>query len=571
MEKKKCLATLSTMVAGIVLLQGISAAALSVNKSEIAYKNGEIFVPVISDSGEAVTYQVYTGDVPGVGTIRGFGEEYPENEKCTLVFGLKETDEYGIRISDGDDTIVVDGIVYASAVDREAFVTCVNDALAVGSESAANIEAAANEIHSLLVAEENYKSVVTIGVNVDEYVDFSSKIQGEICRGIAKSGANDNLTESEFFELYREEEAKARINNGTEVDGKNVVKRLNLEFEGVSFDEISESSKQEWIAKTVVANKPYDSMDAIQKGYEKANALYLINTARVTNIEATIREYAELLEATTDKRYTTYLKKVNSSVNRALVEELATDKVETPEELLDLLEEVIDDLNSSDSKGGSSGGSGGGFGGGGNVKNNYEIGGIQNPVQSSGDTDKIQNSPKFSDVPKTHWAYDAIVKMQSEGIISGYGNGTFGPEQTVKREEFVKMIVMAFGLESETASSYFHDVFDSDWFYPYISVAFEKGIVKGDNLGLFGVNAGITREDATVIASRVLKLMGKSTEATRDYGNFADEATISDYAKEAVRELYCMGRMNGTNEGKFEPQRFCTRAEAAMIIYNISR
>ena len=101
--------------------------------------------------------------------------------------------------------------------------------------------------------------------------------------------------------------------------------------------------------------------------------------------------------------------------------------------------------------------------------------------------------------------------------------------------------------------------------------AFEKGIVKGDNLGLFGVNAGITREDATAIASRVLKLMGKSTEATRDYGNFADEDIISDYAKEAVRELYCMGRINGTNDGKFEPQRFCTRAEAAMIIYNISR
>ena len=133
-------------------------------------------------------------------------------------------------------------------------------------------------------------------------------------------------------------------------------------------------------------------------------------------------------------------------------------------------------------------------------------------------------------------------------------------------EEMAKL-----GLESETASSYFHDVFDSDWFYPYISVAFEKGIVKGDNLGLFGVNAGITREDATVIASRVLKLMGKSTEATRAYADFADEATIADYAKEAVRELYCMGRMNGTNEGKFEPQRFCTRAEAAMIIYNISR
>ena len=75
------------MVAGIVLSQGISASALSVNKSEIAYKNGEIFVPVISDSGEAVTYQVYTGDVPGVGTIRGFGEEYPEPDKLKDPYG----------------------------------------------------------------------------------------------------------------------------------------------------------------------------------------------------------------------------------------------------------------------------------------------------------------------------------------------------------------------------------------------------------------------------------------------------------------------------------------------------
>lgn len=567
MKKGKYLATLSTMIAGIVFAQSVSVSALEVNKQDITYKNGEISVPVVSDSGEAVTYEVYMGETPSKNTIRGFGEEYPVDEKCLLVFGLKDTDEYKLRISDGKDTIVVDGIVYASVNDRAAFMELVNSALAMGTESSENIKAAADKIHNLITDENNYKSITTIGVNVEQYVDYSSKIQGEICNGIAKSNANETITEKIFADVYREVEAVVRINSGTDEDGIDAVAGLNLEFEGLYFDEISDASKQEWIAKAVVANKPYDSMSDIQEAYGKANALYLINTARVTNIEKTVREYAELLDIKNDKEYTTYIKVAKSSINTALVEELSSRKPETIEEFLRVLKQVVE-VPKDNSNGG--GGSGGGFGGG-TVKNNYEIGGVQNPAVNDTNTESTDNDRGFSDVSKAHWAYDAIEKMHSEGIISGYGDGTFLPNRTVKREEFVKMIIAAFNLENQSASSHFHDVFDSDWFYPYVSAAFEKGIVKGDNLGLFGVNAGITREDAVVIAARVLKLVDKSSEATRDYAVFSDETMIADYAKDAVKELYCMGKISGTDDGKFEPQRFCTRAEAAMIIYNISR
>ncbi|MBQ2614109.1 MAG: S-layer homology domain-containing protein [Clostridia bacterium] len=569
MKKRKHFTTISMALVGLMLAQNVVMAAPVVQREDITYKSGVVSVPVSTESKEAITYQVYTGNAPAKSTIKGFGEEYlePDKSKLFLEFELEETGNYNLRISDDTGILVIDNLLYAKKSERMAFVGAVTGALAIGTPTPENLDAAidtaATALHNLIVTQANEKSATTVGVNVVDYQGYTPQVQKEICIEVVKRAANETLTEDALCDHYQEVESLVRINSSTEADGMKTVERLNLDFEGMKFEDIADAEKQAWLKRNVVKNKTYATMDEIQIGYNRANALYSIDTAKITNVEGLVKGYATLLGIATDNRYTAYVAAANPTINGALVEGFAVTKPETPEELLVALANAVATPPAG-------GGGGGGAMGGGTIKQDFAITENQNTNQEEPEQ-VVQATSKFKDVPKTHWAYSAVEEMQREGIISGYGDGTFLPDQTVKREEFVKMIVAAFGFESKTASSYFHDVFDSDWFYPYISAAFEKGIVKGDQLGLFGVNTGITREDATVIASRVLNLAGKSTEATRTYANFGDQGAISDYAREAVKELYCMGRINGTDNGKFEPQRFCTRAEAAMIIYNISR
>ena len=66
-----------------------------------------------------------------------------------------------------------------------------------------------------------------------------------------------------------------------------------------------------------------------------------------------------------------------------------------------------------------------------------------------GETENLPTSTQFSDVPTTHWANKYVSKAAELGIVNGYGNGKFGPSDTVKYEEALTMVVRAVGLENE--------------------------------------------------------------------------------------------------------------------------
>ena len=115
----------------------------------------------------------------------------------------------------------------------------------------------------------------------------------------------------------------------------------------------------------------------------------------------------------------------------------------------------------------------------------------------------------FNDMQESHWAYGAVKAISKKKALSVRLCQTAGsllPDRTVTRAANRKheMIVTAFSLENADANSYFYAAFDDDWFYPYISAAFEKGINKnGNDAGLLGVKADITRQDAAVICAGV--------------------------------------------------------------------
>lgn len=182
----------------------------------------------------------------------------------------------------------------------------------------------------------------------------------------------------------------------------------------------------------------------------------------------------------------------------------------------------------------------------------------------------IQNNPTdlvmFKDVTDEHWAYKPIYRLKDLEIVSGKSKEYFDPNGYVKREEFVKMLCLAFDIERDSnVAAEFSDVDKNAWYENYINTAYSKGIVTGINENTFGIGAELTRQDLCVMAVRVKGV----EESTGEELDFADTDSISEYAKDAVSYLVKNGVVNGFEDGSFKPQEKCTRAQAAKIIYEL--
>ena len=195
-------------------------------------------------------------------------------------------------------------------------------------------------------------------------------------------------------------------------------------------------------------------------------------------------------------------------------------------------------------------------------------GSVGNVTTSFSDTQTVLPTT-FSDVPSHHWCYGAIEYLVGKKIINGMGNGIFSPEQSVKREEFVKMVLAALCQKLYDYEPTFYDVDEGMWYAPYAITASKLGIVSGMGNGCFGIGESITRQDAALILYRCLENLSADCKPVRNANVFADDDNISEYAKEAVYHLYKCNVINGMTETGFAPLEPLTRAQAAKLIYEI--
>ncbi len=215
---------------------------------------------------------------------------------------------------------------------------------------------------------------------------------------------------------------------------------------------------------------------------------------------------------------------------------------------------------------GGAGGSGGGGIGGGNDDTHDMSGAVglvpPNVDYVPTDTNPSQGVSKFSDVPQNAWYKEYVEQLSDKGIMNGVGDGKFEPERSITREEVVAVICRSFGIE-EADGGGFGDVSPDAWYSGYINAAKENGIISGITEEMFGIGTNITRQDLCVMVGRILGY----TDAKPTYNeSFADDAELSDYARDFVYLLKELGIINGKDEGKFAPQDTATRAEIAAII-----
>lgn len=216
----------------------------------------------------------------------------------------------------------------------------------------------------------------------------------------------------------------------------------------------------------------------------------------------------------------------------------------------------------SGSGGGTGGGGGGGFSGG---SSNKDVNAPITNIETSGTVEeKPEKVTGFSDVTKSHWAYQSVIALNELGVVAGFPDGSFLPDENVTREQFIKMLVEAFNLYDENAQCNFSDVDSSSWYHRYVASAYSAGITKGQG-DVFGTGSSITRQDAAVMIQRILV-----PEMPADYAvksAFKDDGDISSYARNSVYKLVDMKIINGVGDNSFAPKANLTRAQAAKIIY----
>jgi len=177
----------------------------------------------------------------------------------------------------------------------------------------------------------------------------------------------------------------------------------------------------------------------------------------------------------------------------------------------------------------------------------------------------------FTDIAAVEWAKEAITAFAAEGIVSGTGNNQFSPDNSVTREQFVKMLLGAFkiNVQQNGQNAMFTDVKQGEWYYDYVQTAVSLGLASGYG-DSFGVGDSITREDMAVMIYNCAKQKGVTLNAEGEEVP-ADYAEISGYAKEAVTSMYQAGIINGIGEGQFAPKMHATRAQAVKLLYELWR
>lgn len=176
------------------------------------------------------------------------------------------------------------------------------------------------------------------------------------------------------------------------------------------------------------------------------------------------------------------------------------------------------------------------------------------------------SAAKYTDAKSGDWYYDFVSYMSDKGIINGYTNNTFRPNNYVKRCEFIKMMVVTFGLDAETTIN-FNDVDEDDWYYEYYSKAAAQGflgeIFSGKNMY---PEEYLTREEA---AGLLMAYLDYPEDAKSPTTTFADYTTIASKYRDYVLQAAYAEIINGFEDGdvfNFRPAETLRRAQAAKIL-----
>jgi len=167
-------------------------------------------------------------------------------------------------------------------------------------------------------------------------------------------------------------------------------------------------------------------------------------------------------------------------------------------------------------------------------------------------------SGELSDI-EGHWAKNSIVTLAGAGAVGGYPDGTFLPDNSIKIDEFVKIIISMNKIPAGLGGIY--------WASEYIKAAIAQGWI---DIGEFSdYTADITRAEMSRIIVRSLSGVNVSIPADVS-GKITDFDSVPDNMKDFVLKAYALGIVNGNPDGSFGPNQTATRAEAVTMLLRMT-
>lgn len=163
----------------------------------------------------------------------------------------------------------------------------------------------------------------------------------------------------------------------------------------------------------------------------------------------------------------------------------------------------------------------------------------------------------FSDVDITTDEGIAVYTLYAEGIVKGYGDGTFGIDKSLTRAETSRMINLLFKY-TDAGENSFSDVSYDDWYYDDVNIAVKAGFIVGFEDGTFRGNDPVTRQQALSIVARIVKPSAKQDVAVTD--------AVDDWAKDDVKLMADAGFIKPEDGGKLRATEIMTRGELALLL-----
>jgi uncharacterized protein YkwD len=175
----------------------------------------------------------------------------------------------------------------------------------------------------------------------------------------------------------------------------------------------------------------------------------------------------------------------------------------------------------------------------------------------------VEQAKQFSDVPSSFWAHEAIASAAESGIVNGYSDGTFKPQNSVTKAHFIAFVARAFYQDE------FDDTAADPWYMSYVNVLTANGVLDSA-FDTSDINRAITRYDMAQVMYRLLLAKKAALPSGAEVADISsavgDWANIPEKYKEAVSTCYAAGLLNGQADGNFGGENPMNRGQGCVVI-----
>ena len=406
-------------------------------------------------------------------------------------------------------------------------------------------DAALSEIAEVL--KDNKKLLSFSKAEMGDFIEMNSARAGKMIY-------DETITSENLIKYLTEAELIFNIEKSSTADEvKELMAQPELRLSSVSeYADQTDIEKTQLNARLAGSRRTYERFtDFYADVRENIIIVGLYNNRGTTAISNILEKYNNLFNLDTYNKASNDKSAVLKKIDKAI----EADQINTFEDIQGILDVYI----AKNQKGGSGGGSGGG-------------GGSAPMVPSGSKTDYKPadvvetEETEYSDLESFEWAKEHINKLSGLGIVSGYDDGSYRPQNEVTRAELSKIIYLSLGLSKVGRSMKFDDVRSDAWHADYVNALNSAGIINGTDEKTFNPEGKVTRQDLCTILFRALRYKGFMTKDSEYKNSFSDNDEIKEYALDAVNRLSEAKIISGFEDGSFKPLKSCTRAETAKLI-----